>query len=316
MNTEERLAQINEVSQRILDMPEAERQAYINQYWGAINEMLNEYQELKRPRQSMGKDPITERTPEQQAALSWDQPTQETPKQRRKQDRRQDIPDAEETPTKENEWPVIVKTNPDWTVTDDKGNNYNVDKDWNIVGTWSNPVTPKGPSDSSWADAPMRPLYVLWALWIGWTYWAIKWSNLKNKPKIIPPGANIPALWEVREWKLVSEWLLSDGKVIQQWPKWHLPNNSEAIKTDIKKFMLTPEWKSLVNNSKVPTPDLIKQRMSTPMMSSPLEWYHTPVKTAVETAAEKWVKNAAKKWISSAVKKWAKKAVQKALLSF
>lgn len=299
-------------------MPEAERQAYIEQYWDAINEMLNEYKELKRPRQSMAPDPITERTPEQQAALSWDQPTQEAPKQRRKQDRRQDIPDAEETPkAEENAWIVIVKTNPDWTVTDDKGNNYNVDKDWNIVGsaagTWSDVVTPKGSSDNSWADAPMWPLYWLWGLWALWAYWAIKWINAKNKPKIIPPGARIPALWEVREWKLVSEWLLSDGKVIQQWPKWHLPDNSEAIKTDIKKFMSTPEWKSLVNNSKVTTPDLIKQRMSSPMMSNPLEWYHTPVKTAVETAAEKWVKNTAKKWVSSAVKKWIEKAIPKAL---
>ena len=321
MNTEERLAQINEVSQRILNMPEAERQAYIEQYWDAINEMLNEYKELKRPRQSMEKDPITERTPEQQTALSWDQPTQEAPKQRRRQDRRQDTPDPEETPkAEENVWPVIVKQNPDWTVTDDKWNNYNVDKDWNIIGsaagTWSDVVTPKGSSDNSWADGSMRPLYVTW-LWLGaWAYWVYR-NNAKNKPKVIPPGAKIPALWEVREWKLVSEWLLSDGKVIQQWPKWHLPNNSEAIKTDIKKFMSTPEWKSLVNNSKVTTPDLIKQRMSSPMMSSPLEWYHTPVKTAVENAAEKWVKNAVKKWVKNAtlnaVEKWAKKVLPRFL---
>lgn len=292
-------------------MPEAERQAYIEQYWDAINEMLNEYQELRRPRQSMAKDPITERTPEQQAALSWDQPTQEAPKQRRRQDRRQDIPDAEETPTEENVWPVIVKTNPDWTVSDDKWNNYNVDKDWNIVGTWSNAEAPKTSPDNSWADGSMWPLYWLWALWIGWTYWAIKLLNSKNKPKIIPPGANIPALWEVREWKLVSEWLLSDGKVIQQWPKWHLPNNSEAIKTDIKKFMLTPEWKSLVNNSKVPSPDLIKQRMSTPMMSNPLEWYHTPVaKNTAENVAENITKTASKKAWKNASKDLMQKALK------
>lgn len=324
MNTEERLAQINEVSQRILNMPEAERQAYIEQYWDAINEMLNEYQELRRPRQSMAKDPITERTPEQQAALSWDQPTQEAPRQRRrKQDRRQDIPDVEETPTKENEWPVIVKTNSDWTVSDANGNNYNVDKDWNIVssaagtwsqsdvvGTWSNPITPKGSSNNSWADGSMWPLYWLWGLAALWAYWAMRWINAKNKPKIIPPGADIPALWEVREWKLVSEWLLSDGKVIQQWPKWHLPNNSEAIKTDIKKFMSTPEWKSLVNNSKVTTPDLIKQRMSNPMMSNPLEWYHTPVaKNTAENVAENVTKTASKK----AWKNVSKDLMQKAL---
>ena len=332
MNTEERLAQINEVSQRILNMPEAERQAYIEQYWDAINEMLNEYKELRRPKQSMAKDPITERTPEQQAALSWDQPTQETPRQRRRrQDRRQDTPETE-TPTEENVWPVIVRINTDWTVSDANGNNYIVDKDWNIVGsaagtwsqadtagTWSNVVTPKGSPDNSWADAPMWPLYWLWGLAALWTYWAIKWINAKNKPKVIPPGTDIkalwqqwvkwnvpepktpapktPALWEVREWKLVSEWLLSDGKVIQQWPKWYLPNNSEAIKTDIKKFMLTPEWKSLV------------------------EWYYTPVKTAVENATEKWVKNAVKKWAKNvtlnAIEKWAKKAlprfIQKAI---
>lgn len=246
MNTEERLAQINEVSQRILNMPEAERQAYIEQYWGAINEMLNEYKELKRPRQSMVKDPITERTPEQQAALSWDQPTQEAPKQRRRQDRRQDVPDAEETPkAEENTWIVIVKTNPDWTVTDDKGNNYNVDKDWNIVGsaagTWSDVVTPKGSSDNSWADGSMWPLYWLWGLWALWAYWAIKWLNSKNK-----------------------------------------------VNTD---------W--------------IKQRMAGPWNFEPVEWYHTPVKTAAENAAEKWVKTATEEWVENVAEKWVKTAAEK-----
>lgn len=70
MTPEERLALINEVSQRILSMPEAERQAYTQANAQAINDMLNEYQELSKPRQSGASDPITQRTPEQQAQLS------------------------------------------------------------------------------------------------------------------------------------------------------------------------------------------------------------------------------------------------------
>ena len=350
MNTEERLAQINEVSQRILNMPEAERQAYQQQYWQAINDMLAEYNQIKasQKQQQMEArnrgDSLADMYRDANGNVIWVHndwsqvileaaPRKETPKRRQTPPKDREVKETiieETTPIEVN----VDEPELTWYKTEDpryaKGNNNG----WNNWSYWAWPWVIMG-----W----------LWTLWAG-THYLLNHAD-NNKPKILPPGTTIPwktpalwevregkviqqwprwhlpwystpALWEVRDWKIVSEWLLSDGKVIVQWPKWNLPDKRN---TSISQIMSRPgvyepvEWYHTPSDIASKSKNRISQIMSRPGNFEPVEWYHTPVNSTVETAAEKWAKNAVKKWaknvaekwVWSAAKKWAKKVLPK-----
>lgn len=313
MTPEERLALINETAQKILDMPDAERQAYQQQYWQAINDMLAEYNQIKasqKQQQMEAKnrgDALADMYRDANGNVIWVHndwsqvileaaPRKETPKKRQTPPKDREVKETiiEETTPIEVD---VEKPELTWYKTEDPRYAKNNDNKWNGSWTW------------------VWPWLVWWAgLWGLSYYWLYK--NYGDKPKVLPPETVIPwrtpALWEVREGKLVSEWLLSDGKVTTQWPKWYL---TDQVSNNLDNYKMTPDWQSLVDNSKATKVDPIKQRMAWQSVAEPVEWYHTPstVKTetpkVIKTTAKKW----AKKWTKKAVKEWLNKAAQKAL---
>lgn len=337
MNTEERLAQINEVSQRILNMPEAERQAYIEQYWDAINEMLNEYKELKRPRQSMTPDPITERTPEQQAALSWDQPTQEKPKQRRRRK------SNEEQTVTEDWWYDIEEW---WTI-------FHNDGKWNEYAVW-------GRRRPEWWEAPAdRPWEVPEPDWL-----AEESANADKKYKTEDPKrsndnnsnwtTSIGLPWMIWLWALWA-WPAIAYSIIhgELWSKSAADAAKQRAKNVFVRWAWTEAWGNMtkafrdtatrdyMNWFDRKTPDMTTQKKvvktevpinKTPSNVEPNQkqleqfWRHAGnnenkpflesidrfndwVKKAAESVGKKWAKNVAEKWVWTAIKKWVEKAI-------
>ena len=345
MTPEERLALINKTAQTILDMPDAERQAYQQKYWQAINDMLAEYNQIKasQKQQQMEArnrgDALADMYRDANGNVIWvyndwsqeileAAPRKETPK------RRQDTPKDREV----KETPIEVNTDkPEltWYKTEDPRYAKDNNNGWNWSWTWVWPWI------AWWAG-------VLWGASIYWLY-----KNYGDKPKVLPPETVIPwrtpALWEVREGKLVSEWLLSDGKVTTQWPKWHLPWYSTPALWEVRDWKIVSEWllsdgKVIVQWPKWNLPDKrntsISQIMSRPGVYEPVEWYHTPsdiasksknrisqimsrpgnfeplewyhnVSSTVKTETPKVTETTVKKWVKNAVKKWTKKAIKK-----
>ena len=309
MTPEERLALINETAQTILDMPDAERQAYQQKYWQAINDMLAEYNQIKasQKQQQMEArnrgDSLADMYRDANGNVIWVHndwsqvileaaPKKETPKRRQNPPKDREVKETiiEETTPIEVD---IEKPELTWYKTEDpRYTKYKTDK-WD--STW----------DDSWSSNWWKAVWI-WIptgiIW--WTLWYTLYNDkMRVKNWALPePGNSSFKLNEpiVTPQTRAAADQVKNVKTVWQWTQvnnfwgWKYSSHSNEFTNTPKTYQVGD---TVINADDIKTPEPANK---TPQV----------IKNTAEEWAKKWVKKANNKTTKTIVK-WAKNIAKK-----
>lgn len=333
MTPEERLALINKTAQTILDMPDAERQAYQQKYWQAINDMLAEYNQIKasQKQQQMEArnrgDSLADMYRDANGNVIWVHndwsqvileaaPVKKTPRRRKNPPKDREVKETiiEETTPIEVD---IEKPELTWYKTEDPRYAKYKTEDPRYTKYKTEVPTPSNKWDSTWDDSWSSNFWKAVWIWIPtgiiwWTLWYTLYNDkMRVKNWALPePGNSSFKLNEpiVTPQTRAAADQVKNVKTVWQWTQvnnfwgWKYSSHSNGF-TNIPKTYQIGDTVINADDIKAPEP---ANETSKVIKNTAGEWAKKGVKKVNSKTTKtiaKWAKNIAKKIIKKKLPK-------------